>query len=83
RPMLFFAYDLEAYRDTLRGLYLDFEEWAPGPVLRTSEDLLSALRTAEDDRDRYADRYARFLERFCALEDGSAAARVVDSVFGG
>ena len=35
RPMLFFTYDLEHYRDALRGFYFDFERM-PGPLLRTS-----------------------------------------------
>ncbi len=29
RPMLFFTYDLEHYRDTLRGFYFDFEQDSP------------------------------------------------------
>ncbi|BFO16455.1 hypothetical protein SHKM778_28430 [Streptomyces sp. KM77-8] len=31
RPILFFTYDLDHYRDTLRGFYFDFEGSAPGP----------------------------------------------------
>ena len=30
RPMLFFTYDLEAYRDEIRGFYFDFGAQAPG-----------------------------------------------------
>ena len=29
RPMLFFTYDLERYRDRLRGFYFDFEAEHP------------------------------------------------------
>ena len=29
RPILFFTYDLEKYRDQLRGFYLDFESKRP------------------------------------------------------
>src|SRR5699024_1481186 len=32
RPMLFYVYDIEEYRDKLRGFYFDFEEKAPGPL---------------------------------------------------
>ena len=32
RPMLFFTYDLETYRDEVRGFYFDFLERAPGPA---------------------------------------------------
>ena len=32
RPMLFFTYDLEHYRDKLRGFYFDFEARGAGPA---------------------------------------------------
>ncbi|MFC9325428.1 CDP-glycerol glycerophosphotransferase family protein [Kitasatospora sp. NPDC057015] len=78
RPMLFFTYDLEHYRDTLRGFYFDFEAEAPGPLLRGSAELVDALAALPGAPDPYRERYERFRERFCALEDGGAAGRVVD-----
>ena len=41
--MLFFTYDLETYRDQMRGLYFDFEAQAPGPLVRTTDELAAAL----------------------------------------
>ena len=35
KPILFFTYDINKYRDTLRGFYMDFEKEAPGPLLKT------------------------------------------------
>ncbi len=43
RPMMFYAYDLDLYRDTLRGFYLDYYNDLPGPILETEEALLHAL----------------------------------------
>jgi CDP-glycerol glycerophosphotransferase len=81
KPMVFYAYDLERYRDTLRGLYIDLETVAPGRVVRTAAELAQALMTIEADIPRYAAKYAAFLDRFCPFDDGQAAARVVDRVF--
>ena len=78
RPMLFFTYDLEHYRDTLRGFYLDFAREAPGPLLRTSEEVLDALGDLDRVAATHRDAYARFVRRYCELDDGHAAARVVD-----
>ncbi|MFE4605571.1 CDP-glycerol glycerophosphotransferase family protein [Kitasatospora indigofera] len=78
RPMLFFTYDLEHYRDTLRGFYFDFEAEAPGPLLRDTGELVAALAALPDGAGAHAERYRRFRARFCALEDGGAAGRVVD-----
>ena len=82
KPMVFYVSDLETYRNEVRGFYFDFEHEAPGPLVRTTEDLIAALRDLPAVRERSASAYERFCERFCHLEDGRASARVVDAVFG-
>jgi CDP-glycerol glycerophosphotransferase len=82
RPMLFFTYDLDAYEDEIRGFYLDdFVGTVPGPLLRTTDEVAEALQGLDGVRDEYAERYAAFRETFCELDDGHAAARVVDRLF--
>ena len=81
RPMLFFTYDLDAYRDEVRGFYFDFENDAPGPLLRTTEELVDALGDIDAVMAAHASRYQAFASTFCALDDGHAAARVVDALF--
>ncbi|WP_406722202.1 bifunctional glycosyltransferase/CDP-glycerol:glycerophosphate glycerophosphotransferase [Streptomyces althioticus] len=78
RPILFFTYDLDHYRDTLRGFYFDFESSAPGPLLRTSEELVAAIRDIDRIQEFYAERYDWFRQEFCDLDDGYAAARLAD-----
>jgi len=82
RPMIFFTYDLPHYRDKLRGFYFDFEKESPGPLLETSAEVIAAIRDIDAVSAQYAAAYDRFYDRFCSLEDGKAAARVVDQVFG-
>ncbi|NEA76250.1 CDP-glycerol:glycerophosphate glycerophosphotransferase [Streptomyces sp. SID13588] len=81
RPMLFLTPDLDRYRDTVRGFYLDFEAQAPGPLLRSTDDLIGALRDLDSVIRRSAESYARFHTAFCPLDDGSAASRVADLLF--
>jgi CDP-glycerol glycerophosphotransferase len=81
KPMLFYVYDLEFYRDELRGFYFDFEPEAPGPLCRTTDDVLSSLERLDGVRYAYGERYARFRRRYTPLDDGAAARRVVDRVF--
>nr|WTB31216.1 CDP-glycerol glycerophosphotransferase family protein [Streptomyces sp. NBC_00830] len=78
RPMLFFTYDLEHYRDKLRGFYFDFEKDAPGPLISTSEELIGAIRDIDKVAAEHEDRYERFHKLFCDLDDGHASDRVVD-----
>ncbi|MCW2942341.1 MAG: CDP-glycerol:poly(glycerophosphate)glycerophosph otransferase [Actinomycetia bacterium] len=74
KPMLFYTYDLEWYRDHVRGFYFDFEAEAPGPLLRTTDEVVEALRSP---LPRTA-AYDAFAAKYCPHDDGSAAARVLD-----
>jgi CDP-glycerol glycerophosphotransferase len=80
KPMVFFTYDLAHYRDELRGFYFPFEREAPGPIVNTGAEVLERLRDPEALTRRWATEYQRFRNRFCCLEDGGAARRVVDAM---
>ncbi|MFE5596962.1 CDP-glycerol glycerophosphotransferase family protein [Streptomyces sp. NPDC056549] len=81
RPMLFFTYDLEHYRDKLRGFYFDFENDAPGPLIGTSDELIEAIREVDEVAGEYQEKYDRFHHLFCDLDDGHASARLADLMF--
>jgi CDP-glycerol glycerophosphotransferase len=83
RPMLFFTYDLEQYRDQLRGFYFDFEAAAPGPLLATSERVVEALADIDAVAAGYGPAHREFIARFCPLDDGKASARACDRIFKG
>jgi CDP-glycerol glycerophosphotransferase len=77
RPIVFFVYDLERFRSTVRGFYFDLFPEAPGPVVRTTGEVVDVLRRLPEVHEEHADRYAAFRRRYCALEDGHAADRVL------
>ena len=77
RPMLFYMYDMEAYRDELRGFYLELSE-LPGPIVTTERELAEAVRTAKTD----AKQLDRFNAAYNSLNDGKAAERLTDKIFG-
>jgi CDP-glycerol glycerophosphotransferase len=83
RPILFFTYDLEQYRDNLRGFYFDFEAEAPGPLLATSDEVVAAIRDLDAVSAGHRAQYAAFTAKFCPLDDGKAGARACDRIFGG
>jgi CDP-glycerol glycerophosphotransferase len=77
RPIVLFAPDLEPYRDEVRGLHVDLEADGPGPVTRTTDEVVAALATP----DAWRERREAFLKRYCPLSDGRAAGRLVERVF--
>jgi len=81
KPIVYYVYDLEFYRDQLRGFYFDFEAEAPGPLCRTTDEVLCALEDLDAVRHSCAERYERFGRRYNHLDDGQASRRVVDRLF--
>lgn len=81
RPMLFYTYDLEKYRDILRGFYLDIEKEVPGPLLFTTDEVIDAINNIDSISKQYEQTYNEFYQRFCQWEDGHASEKVVKLVF--
>jgi len=81
KPIMFLAPDLERYRAE-RGFYFDFEALAPGPILNSDTEVLQTLGRIEQISKLYEPRYRAWQQKFNSLEDGSAAKRVVDIVWG-
>jgi CDP-glycerol glycerophosphotransferase len=76
RPIVIHAPDWDEYR-TRRGVYFDLMAEPPGVVTTSEAELVEALRAGEDaTRAR-----AEFRAKFCYLDDGRAAERVVRRVF--
>lgn len=79
KPMFFLVPDLDHYRGELRGFYFDLAERAPGPLVRTQDELVRALEDPEVPV-AYAGRYAAWRAQFNRRDDGHAAERVVSRI---
>jgi CDP-glycerol glycerophosphotransferase len=77
KPMIFLAPDLDDYI-AKRGFYFDFEQEAPGPILKDASFLRKALESIDSQKVQYAARYLAWQQKFNKLEDGLASKRVVD-----
>jgi len=82
RPMIFFVPDIETYRDKLRGFYFDFEQEAPGPLVKTTEEVIEKIKQTETSDYRLPDIFEPFYEKFCYLETGKSSEKVVNKIFG-
>src|SRR5699024_4827273 len=81
RPIIFYVYDLDWYRDTLRGFYFDIEEHAPGPMIKPTEGVIRAIEDFERRGFAVPDNFDAFYQEFCLLESGNSSKKVVDRVF--
>ncbi len=80
RPMFFFTYDYGGVREG-RGTYFDLLERAPGPVVRTEEELHAVLDSLEEQKVKYAAPRERFVADFGEFDQGNAAQSIVDQFF--
>lgn len=76
RPMIFYVYDIDSYRDELRGFYFDLEKEAPGPLVKTTDNLIEHIKALTTEEFHYN---KKFHQEFCELEDGRATERVLDT----
>ncbi|WP_102693053.1 bifunctional glycosyltransferase/CDP-glycerol:glycerophosphate glycerophosphotransferase [Rummeliibacillus pycnus] len=81
RPILFYAYDLENYRDKLRGFYLDYENQMPGPIVKTTDEMIDAIQNIDQINAQYKDKYNNFYDQICCWETGNATEKIVHEVF--
>ena len=81
KPIIFLAPDIEEYRERVRGFYFDFEDQAPGPILKSSKEVVDALKDLDALREQYADAYSQFKENYAPFDDGAASRRVVKQLF--
>ena len=81
RPILYYTYDLEKYENVLRGFYIDIHEDVPGPLLKTTDEVIDAIRNIDQLKEEYKEKYDQFYERFCSIEDGNASKRIVEKIW--
>lgn len=81
RPILFYVYDIEEYRDVLRGFYINFEEEAPGPLVYSTDEIIQEIKNLENNGYKLPQLFKSFYNQYCYLEDGNATKRIVERLF--
>ena len=82
RPMIFFAYDLDNYKNNLRGFYFDMFEEVPGPICQTNEEMIEFIKnyTEEDYQTQFGEKYKKWSEKFNPFDDGNASKKVIELI---
>lgn len=79
KPMLFYMYDLDDYKDSIRGFYFGIDK-LPGKIITEEKDLPDAIRDSVENFV-YDEKYQQFNDMFSHLEDGKASSRFAAKVF--
>lgn len=76
KPIVFYMYDLENYRDDIRGFYFDISE-LPGNIVKTEDELIKEVEYIAE-KFEYNEKYKDFNNKYNYLDDGNAAKRVIE-----
>ena len=75
KPVIFFAYDLDNYLSNERGFYLDYKKDLPGPIVFSTDELISAIVNGVD-----TSKLESFIKMEAGAVDGNSSKRIVDFV---
>ena len=80
KPILFYMYDYNNYKNNLRDFYIDLKE-LPGPILKKENTLIKEIKNIDNYSKKYKEKYEKFNKKYNYLDDGNATKRVVEEIF--
>ncbi len=76
KPIIFYMYDYDNYKNNLRDFYIDLKE-LPGPIVKDEKDLITLIK---EKNNKYKNMYSSFNKKFNPYEDGKSTQRVVKEI---
>lgn len=82
RPMIFYTYDIEFYKNKLRDFYFDLEKEAPGPIVETNTELIKILKNFNFDEysSQYHEKYSKFIAKYNQYDNGKSSQKIIDLI---
>ncbi|WPC17056.1 bifunctional glycosyltransferase family 2 protein/CDP-glycerol:glycerophosphate glycerophosphotransferase [Pediococcus inopinatus] len=78
RPMIFFSYDKDWYLNgDNRGVYLDYDQTVPGPIVETTDEIIKHLQDFSELENKYSAKIDQFYNKFCTYGRNGDASRIV------
>lgn len=78
RPIIYYMYDFDMYKNDMRGFYINLNE-LPGNIVKTEKELIDQIKNTAINF-KYNEKYERFNKRYNYLDDGSASKRVIQNI---
>lgn len=80
RPVMFYMYDFDDYKNNLRDFYISLDE-LPGPIAKTQKELEDYIVNVDKSISKYKKTYDKFNDKYNYLDDGNASERVIRKIF--
>ena len=76
RPILFYMYDLDEYKNNIRDFYIDLND-LPGPIVENEKDLIKDIRNIDNIFIEYKENYKKLNEKYNYLDCGKVTEKIV------
>jgi CDP-glycerol glycerophosphotransferase len=81
RPMILYAYDYDEYKNEDSGLYYEIDEYAPGAIAYSFEEVCKELtQLLINNEDHYKEKRATVKKLLATYDDGHSSERIVKEV---
>lgn len=77
-PIILYSYDLEEYKNEIRGFYYEYESFVPGPIVKTENQLIKEIKHYDELKARNSNRVKEFAKKFNQKEKKSASQLAVE-----
>lgn len=79
KPIIFYMYDYDTYKNQLRDFYIDLEE-LPGPIIKGKNEieLSRKIKNIRQESDKYQKKYENFHKKYNYLDGKDCSRKVLE-----
>lgn len=78
KPIIFFAYDLEEFKENSRQFYFGYEEFIPDSPVRDTNEIINKIKKYDNDENEITlTKIKEFGEKYCEFKDGKSTQRFI------
>ena len=77
-PIILYSYDLDEYKNEIRGFYYEYESFVPGPIVKTENQLIKEIKNYDELKSRNSNRVKKFAKKFNQREEKSSSQLAVE-----
>lgn len=80
KPMIFYPYDFEQYRDDDRGFYFLYEDTVPGPICRDEDSVIEEIKNVERTPEKFLEHLDQFNKKFNDTEFEGSSEKILKTI---
>ncbi|MGL4688206.1 MAG: CDP-glycerol glycerophosphotransferase family protein [Fusobacteriaceae bacterium] len=80
KPIIFYPYDYEEYKNDDRGFYFEYSEIVPGPIVYDEENLIKEIKKIECNMDEFQNKIEKFNEKYNDAKNKETSKYILEKI---